>query len=52
MRRWEKKLFGFLSRNVLPGSDYLNIPPDSLIVYNWLLRLDPAEGREVSSLKN
>jgi hypothetical protein len=52
MRRWEKKLFGFLSRNVLPGPDYLNIPPDSLIVYNWLLRLDPAEGREVSSLKN
>ena len=44
MRRWEKTLFGFLSRNVLPGPDYLNIPPDSLIVYNWLLRLDPAEG--------
>jgi KUP system potassium uptake protein len=44
MRRWEKKLFGFLSRNVLPGSDYLNIPPDSLIVYNWLLRLNPVEG--------
>jgi KUP system potassium uptake protein len=44
MKRWEKTLFGFLSRNVLPGPDYLNIPPDSLIVYNWLLRLDPAEG--------
>ena len=44
MRRWEKTLFGFLSRNVLPGLNYLNIPPDSLIVYNWLLRLDPAEG--------
>lgn len=44
MRPWEKKLFGFLSRNVLPGPDYLKIPPDSLIVYNWLLRLDPAEG--------
>ena len=43
MRRWEKKLFGFLSRNILPGSDYLKIPPDSLIVYNWLLRLDPPE---------
>ena len=44
MKHWEKALFGFLSRNVLPGPDYLNIPPDSLIVYNWLLRLDPAEG--------
>lgn len=44
MRRWERMLFGFLSRNVLPGPDYLKIPPDSLIVYNWLLRLDPAEG--------
>ena len=44
MRRWEKLLFGFLSRNVLPGPDYLKIPADRLIVYNWLLRLDPAEG--------
>ena len=52
MRRWEKKLFGFLSRNVLPGPDYLSIPADSLIIYNWLLRLDPSEGRAVSSLKN
>ncbi|MFM8831401.1 MAG: KUP/HAK/KT family potassium transporter, partial [Spartobacteria bacterium] len=43
MRRWQKTLFGFLSRNVLPGPDYLNIPADSLIVYNWLLRLEPAE---------
>lgn len=44
MRRWEKALFGFLSRNILPGPDYLKIPADSLIVYNWLLRLNPAEG--------
>jgi KUP system potassium uptake protein len=44
MRRWEKALFGFLSRNVLPGPDYLKIPADRLIVYNWLLRLDPVEG--------
>lgn len=40
MRRWERRLFGFLSRNVLPGPDYLNIPAESLIIYNWLLRLD------------
>ncbi|MEI8292560.1 MAG: KUP/HAK/KT family potassium transporter [bacterium] len=44
MRRWEKSLFGFLSRNVLPGPDYLKIPAESLIVYNWLLRLEPTEG--------
>jgi hypothetical protein len=23
----------------LPGPDYLNIPPDRLIVYTWLRRL-------------
>lgn len=44
MRRWEKALFGFLLRSVLLGPDYLKIPADRLIVYNWLLRLDPAEG--------
>lgn len=44
MRHWEKLLFGFLSRNVLPGPDYLSIPPDQLIVYNWILRLAPSDG--------
>jgi KUP system potassium uptake protein len=44
MRHGEKLLFGFLSRNVLPGPDYLSIPPDQLIVYNWILRLAPSDG--------
>jgi KUP system potassium uptake protein len=44
MRKWEKILFGFLARNALPGPNYLNIPPDSLIVYNWLFRLEPQSG--------
>jgi len=39
MRYWQKMLFDFMSRNVLPGPDYLSIPPDRLIVYNWMLRL-------------
>ncbi len=39
MRYWQKTLFDFMSRNVLPGPDYLSIPPDRLIVYNWMLRL-------------
>jgi KUP system potassium uptake protein len=30
MRRWEKSLFGFLSRNVLPGPDYLKIPAEKV----------------------
>ncbi len=39
MRRWERLLFGFLSRNSLPGPDYLSIPTERLIVYNWLLKI-------------
>lgn len=39
MRRWERMLFGFLARNTLPGPDYLLIPTERLIVYNWMLRL-------------
>jgi hypothetical protein len=39
MRRWERLLFGFLSRNTLPGPDYLAIPTERLIVYNWLLKI-------------
>lgn len=39
MRRWERTLFGFLARNTLPGPDYLGIPTERLIVYNWLLRI-------------
>jgi KUP system potassium uptake protein len=40
MPRWQRMLFGFLSRNVLPGSNYLSIPPDRLVVFNWMLHLD------------
>jgi hypothetical protein len=47
MRSWEKSLFGFLARNVLPGPDYLKIPADSFIVYNWLLRLEPGEDSKI-----
>lgn len=36
---WQRHLFAFMSRNALPGPNYLNIPGDRLIVYNWLLRL-------------
>ena len=39
MRRWESVLFGFLARNTLPGPDYLAIPTERLVVYNWMLRL-------------
>lgn len=47
MSSWEKSLFGFLARNVLPGPDYLKIPADSFIVYNWLLRLEPGEDSKI-----
>jgi K+ transporter len=40
MRRWERVLFGFLARNTLPGPDYLGIPGERLIVYNWILRIN------------
>jgi K+ transporter len=40
MPRWQRMLFGFLSRNVLPGSNYLSIPPDRLGVFIWMLHLD------------
>jgi hypothetical protein len=42
MRRWERVLFGFLARNTLPGPDYLGIPGERLIVYNWMLRIGGA----------
>jgi len=38
MRSWQRHLFAFMSRNVVPGPNYLSIPADRLIVYNWLLR--------------
>ena len=38
--RWQRMLFGFLSRNVLPGPNYLAIPPDRLVVFNWMLHLE------------
>jgi KUP system potassium uptake protein len=40
MRRWEWVLFGFLARNTLPGPNYLSIPTERLVVYNWMLRFD------------
>ena len=39
MPSWQRHLFAFMSRNVVPGPHYLNIPGDHLIVYTWLLRL-------------
>ena len=39
MRSWQRHLFAFMSRNVVPGPNYLCIPADRLIIYNWLLRL-------------
>ncbi len=38
--RWQRMLFGFLSRNVMPGPDYLEIPPGRLVVFNWMLHLE------------
>jgi len=39
MPAWQRHLFAFMSRNVVPGPHYLCIPPDHLLVYTWLLRL-------------
>jgi KUP system potassium uptake protein len=39
MPPWQRHLFAFMSRNVLPGPDYLGIPPERLLVYNWMLRV-------------
>lgn len=39
MHSWQRHLFAFMSRNVVPGPHYLNIPADQLLVYTWLLRL-------------
>jgi len=39
MPAWQRHLFAFMSRNVVPGPHYLNIPPDHLVLYTWLLRL-------------
>ena len=38
MRSWQRHLFAFMSRNVVPGPNYLCVPADRLIIYNWLLR--------------
>lgn len=37
--RWQAELFAFLSRNVSVRGDYLGIPADRLIIYEWTLRL-------------
>lgn len=42
---WQRRLFGFMARNVLPSPEALRIPSDRLIVYTWLLRM-PAPGAE------
>jgi KUP system potassium uptake protein len=39
MPRWQRMLFGFLSRNTLPGPDYLSIPTERMVVFNWMLRV-------------
>jgi KUP system potassium uptake protein len=39
MPSWQRHLLAFMSRNVTPGPDYLKIPPDRLLVYNWMLRV-------------
>ena len=39
MPPWQRTLFSFMCRNILPSPDYLNIPADRLIVYNWMLHL-------------
>lgn len=39
MSGWQRSLFAFMSRNVVPGPNYLHIPPDHLLIYTWLLRL-------------
>ncbi len=39
MPPWQRRLLAFMSRNVMPGPDYLNIPADRLLVYNWMLRV-------------
>jgi len=43
MARWERVLFDFLARNTLPGPDYMGIPTERLIVYNWMLRIGGGE---------
>ena len=39
MPQWQRAVFGFMCRNILPSPDYLNIPANRLIVYNWMLHL-------------
>ncbi|MEI6034176.1 MAG: KUP/HAK/KT family potassium transporter [Verrucomicrobiae bacterium] len=39
MSAWQRHVFAFMSRNVVPGPHYLNIPADHLVIYTWLLRL-------------
>lgn len=40
MPPWQRRYFGFMSRNIAIGPHVLNIPADRLILYNWLLRLE------------
>lgn len=39
MPSWQRHLLAFMSRNVIPGPEYLKIPPDRLLVYHWMLQV-------------
>lgn len=39
MQAWQRKLFAFMTRNVIPSPHYLQIPPERLVFSVWLLRL-------------
>ena len=43
MPAWQRQVFAFLSRNVLPGPHYLGIPADRLLIFNWMLRVDNSQ---------
>lgn len=39
MPAWQRKLYSFLSRNMVPGPAQLGIPPERFIVFAWMLRV-------------
>lgn len=38
MPRWQRALFGFLSRNVSYAPNYFYIPTDQIVVFTWMIR--------------
>lgn len=38
MRRWQRALFGLLSRNVSYAPNYFYIPTDQIVVFTWMIR--------------